>query len=168
MGKLSGYYTPVLVFSPDQIFDLLKRGDGVKGLLSCLKILQDEAKVAAKYKWSDSNIRITNTFGEEYIFYISPKKNRDGFYEMSIWSLGEVSLSEVITLRDKDLSHNIGAFKHAVHIMDRFSKGLVVCSKCGDEHKFVEIKNNRFYSGVYCQKCWDGGVKQQEAKENDN
>jgi hypothetical protein len=49
--------------------------------------------------------------------------------------------------------------------LDDFEKGIIVCSKCRDKMDYNENKSHRYFAGTYCTKCWEGGMKQIEAKE---
>jgi len=46
----------------------------------------------------------------------------------------------------------------------QFCEGYIPCSKCGKIISTAEIAG-RYFAGVYCRDCWEGGVKQMEARE---
>ena len=48
---------------------------------------------------------------------------------------------------------------------EEYCNGLIHCSKCGKKVKQSEIAG-RYFAGIYCQECWEGGVREIEAREN--
>lgn len=46
--------------------------------------------------------------------------------------------------------------------------GKMNCSKCKCEIDYKENSRHRYFAGIYCQSCWDGGMKQIEAQETYN
>lgn len=45
-----------------------------------------------------------------------------------------------------------------------YCDGTIRCSNCGKPIRMEEIAG-RFFAGVYCSECWEGGIKQQAARE---
>lgn len=49
-----------------------------------------------------------------------------------------------------------------------FENGLIKCADCGKLVKYEDIRNNRFFAGLYCDECWEREWKEVEANETYN
>jgi len=87
------------------------------------------------------------------------------YWEIIIWAEnGQMTIGHWTTVSDsipESLYRNI-----KMHL-DKYSDGFVRCSQCGEWIKAPKKQwVRRYYAGVYCQKCWDGGVAAQAAADN--
>jgi len=162
MKNLSGKFTPIMMFDVYQLFELLF--DGVEKAREYIEESEKELKKIADHKWGNSNCYLKFN-GEFFQFLIS--KEYDGEIRLHVWSKHEEVLETSFPLKDnKKYLENL---QHHVHyIMSRYTQGYIICSDCGEEHKRDEIQNNRYFAGIYCEKCWNKTWKAIEAKETYN
>lgn len=56
-------------------------------------------------------------------------------------------------------------YKDIILVLDTYLEGKMRCSKCGDWIPLPTGYVRMYFAGAYCEKCWEGGMKQQEARE---
>ena len=49
-----------------------------------------------------------------------------------------------------------------------FENGFLKCSECGELVKYEEVRNHRYFAGLYCTHCWETKYKAIEAAETYN
>lgn len=89
------------------------------------------------------------------------KKQKSGSF--SLWDdnsrkVGEYHIDDFSSIPSAEF------VKWVDEITKLYCDGTIHCSKCGKPIRKEAIAG-RFFSGVYCSECWEGGIKQQEARE---
>lgn len=112
-----------------------------------------------------------------YLHSIGIYETKDAYgnskYHLHIWDVrGSISLysKEIKTEKIKHPQYNFDIKVIAQSQLQDLKKTLrawnrdstVNCTKCGKPHNNL---SNQYFAGVYCQSCWDNGIKQQEAQE---
>ena len=160
--NLLGKFTPVMVFTVQQLFDLFSAGveNAETYVTQTERVLQDVANLRIR----NSHTLINNSYGDEFKFLITKEFKTD--YILNIWSKSDEIIEKAL-LKDYR-PYLIDLQIHVNDVLDRYSRGYIVCSDCGTEHKREEIKKNRCSAGIYCDNCWNKKWKAIEAKETYN
>ena len=145
----------VPVFVPAQIFRLASLNKIVKENpgVDLYKVFSDLSVYFQKftgYQWGNSHYYLQNMSSTLFKFMFA----KDHF---TVWDIS-------------DFTVYVGRFDRnkIADAMSNYDKGIIVCSKCKETMDLKENKSHRYFAGIYCLKCWEGGMKQIEAKENYN
>ena len=151
------YPVPVLVFS----FQTLSKFflEDLSELSKTMEELRIKSRDATSYQWDNRNFRISNSYGTEFKFSLNG--NNINLWDMHDFEVFQDELPKNLEER-KTMLNKIGK------LMSDYDKGFINCSECKKQIKLAECESNRFYAGIYCNDCWEGGVRQQEARENYN
>jgi hypothetical protein len=144
-------------FEPAQIFSLSNLEKIVR---DCTEndIYKEFSKLSAYfqkftgYMWGNAHFLLHSDSSSSLFKFLF---SSSGF--ITIWTLSDITLY-------------CGEFDNVkINLAIRnFENDIIACSKCHINMVYSKNKSNRFYAGIYCEKCWIGGVKQQEARENYN
>lgn len=170
--KLNGYFTPYLVFTLNQLIDLMKEDDSIEKTMIRINAFEKEVKEVADHGWGNQHLFIKNSYGDLFKFMLSKEYLSGGrtnnLYVLTLWSYNDHSLGHFI-LKDKYCIENKDVVLDKVaKRTERFSQGYVPCSNCEKEEKIKDIEKNRYFAGIYCNECWERKYKAIEAKENYN
>ena len=127
---------------------------GMTAVAKDLKTLWYKTKDAVNYKWDNCEIKVSNIFGECFAvqFHV---ENGEG--SVSMWNEnGQVSLDSYKIRNDKFLD-----YARMVEIMENWTRGIVPCSKCGRPFKYHERENRTMFAGVFCEECWENGMRKE-------
>jgi len=88
------------------------------------------------------------------------------YWEIAIWAEnGLLAIGHWTTQNDRLTEAD---YKDIKMHLDKFTDGYVRCSECGTWVNVQESKQRRYYAGIYCQACWDGGIAAQAAADDYN
>ena len=124
-----------------------------------LEEMRKRVKLATGYQYDNSCFRTSSIYGTEFPFHLS-------LDNLHLWDIHSIVVAEENLSKDVELRR--GALNRISKKIDLYDKGIITCSKCHEEIEMRPVRGNRFYAGIYCNDCWEGGVRQQEAKENYN
>lgn len=112
-----------------------------------------------------------------YLHSIGIYESKDAYgnpdYHLHIWDVrGTISLysKKIKKAKTKHRQYNFDItvidpeqLKELKKILRAWNRDSTVsCTKCGRPHNNL---SNQYFAGVYCNTCWEGGIKQQEARE---
>jgi len=127
----------------------------------------DLMKKQSGYTFDNNKTLRSNIYGDFFSILVN---SNDGEWDIAVWdATGGTALctlfqemidKESDTLSDKN-------YKILCNVSEQHSKGITPCSKCKKLLKKEEIAG-RYFAGVYCTECWEGEMKEIEAKENYN
>ena len=124
-------------------------------------------KAATNYKWDNSNMRMSNSSGTEFAFQLRKHTQfgiREAWHEISVWdSRGNTSIISFVI--STSLDERKKQLVKLMRLCSEFAAGEVHCHDCGKLQKYEDIKNNRYFAGIYCDECWEREWKAIEAKE---
>ncbi len=164
-------------FQRNEIKDICTDGKDMKEKMTAVKVITG-------YRFDNSHFMISNIFGDLFAYMLSQVKITDKEsqeihakynsseslkkhkYILSIWnSAGSTSIytsNSWIQDYDKPIDREI--YKKAKQYMEDYSQGIFRCSRCE-----VQIKNkrNRYFAGIYCDKCWNDDSKGMSLKEQE-
>lgn len=132
------------------------------------EILKDKPyNTSASMLWSDGygNLRI--------IMIVYSQKTQYGpeRFTITMWDeKGGTTLcviNQLVINKETDILNNEN-YKILSQKSEMWMNGKMNCSKCGCEIDYKENFHHRYFAGIYCQTCWEGGMKQIEAQENYN
>jgi len=143
------------MFEPAQIFSL---GDLEKIVNDNLeadlyKLFSDLSAYFQKftgYQWGNTHYYLHDYSSTLFKFMFGGK-------DLTIWDI-------------HDFTVYVGKFNRLeiACAIKKYERGIIQCSKCRQDMDFKENRSHRYFAGIYCLKCWEGGMKQIEAKENYN
>jgi hypothetical protein len=143
-------FKPSIVIGYEQFANLLL-GD-LNNLYKEIEETSKQVRTASNYGWGNNIFRISSSYGTEF-------KSLFSSHSINLWDIHDFSVAN--EERKKSISR-IG------QKIAKYDRGLISCSKCGKEIELQLHSRNRFYAGIYCNSCWENGVRQQESKENYN
>jgi hypothetical protein len=113
--------------------------------------------------YSNSVLQISNLYGDLFAYHLMVRDKARKEWTLMLWgkhqALGKWFLNE------EDITNNWQVIREALKATEEFSLGVIPCSECSTKIKTHEVAG-RWFAGVYCKECWEGGIKQQEAKQN--
>jgi hypothetical protein len=113
--------------------------------------LHNYVRKVTGYGWGNSHWIVTNSYGDTFTFILSGK-------HLTIWEYsGDIEVAEASLV--EDLKERRKQVNNLLSLLDKFSLGTILCSGCNKECKLEEIKSHRFYSGIYCDECWEKKYK---------
>lgn len=139
-----------------------------------LQGIQNKFKKICSYKWANSNVKWSNVYG--HLFSIQVHKIKYSYkstklgWNIHIWDhTGTTTIISLIqSVKDENNDYlTKDNYKLICNSTERFVKGFINCSDCGNEIKQIE-KGGRYFAGTYCQECWDRKWKEIEARETYN
>lgn len=75
-------------------------------------------------------------------------------YEVILW-VENKNLSQ-ISLYHEEGNNLAKMLEECANVQDLFEEEkLVRCANCGKLHKLEDMKDNRYYAGIYCDKCYN-------------
>lgn len=104
-------------------------------------------------------------------FYLTRKNKQFVFYinsslDFILWDKNQNSLGHYsIENSDRNEVPTEDFIKWITNITEDYCNDIVYCSDCRKKIKKSEIAGH-FYSGIYCETCWEREYKELEAKEN--
>lgn len=122
---------------------------GFNAIYKAINEASEDMRKMVDYFYSATSFRVTNAYGDTFKASLIAD-------ELTLWSSTDEAL---VTIRD------IKELNKAKAIIDAYTEGEIPCSKCDAIIKRSEIAG-KMYAGVYCKECWEGGMKQKEAREN--
>lgn len=158
-------------FVPAYIIDYSTLANGLHDpdpFMEEIEFTRKALKRVADYQWDSQTIRFSNIYGTEFKFQIHKSthlKTKVVTYDFYMWDVsGQVAIyGEQYRQENVDtIIKKIG--DHA----EKWSRGEIRCSGCGDWCVYSDIRSNNFYAGHYCLKCWNGGMKKRAEEENYN
>lgn len=136
---------------------------GTREVVHELERLWKATQEAVDYLWDNQEIKISSTFGQ--LFHVMFNEY-DTHISMTVWDeRGSVNLG-VFKLQENDFMP--GEYKRLQETMVDWYSGFMPCSGCGTRINYFEKRHQSYFAGVFCDECWEGGVKQQEANESYN
>jgi hypothetical protein len=148
-------FKPSIVIGYPQFANLLL-GDLSK-LYREIEEISHLVRRASNYEYDNNIFRISSSYGTEFKVLFST-------HSISIWDIHDFSVATEL-LPDK-LEDRKKVISRIGYKLTKYDQGFIDCSKCGKEIELQLHSGNRFYGGIYCNSCWENGVRQQEAKEN--
>jgi hypothetical protein len=161
-------YKPAIIID---WYEFVKKINGnIREFIGEIEENRKKLKVASGYVYDNNISRFRNRYDDEFLFYISEKKQRNSIsdifeeinvFEIYVWSIADISVAtEILTNENK---------KEVIEkISDRcnlWSLGKICCCDCGKIAEYEKIKNNTYFAGIYCQECWERKWKKIEAEE---
>lgn len=135
-----------------------------------LEYYEDIFKEVVNFSWGNSHQYFSNN-GTLFSFHLS-------YTGITVWdsagmrTIFKATWEDGYTDGDKLYGRNNADFKMPANVHKEmveacydYMAGKIRCSKCEAKTLRHEIAGT-FYAGQYCSTCWEGGVKQQAAKEN--
>jgi hypothetical protein len=139
------------------------RSKGTREVVHELERLWYATKDAVDYGWDNVEIKVSSTYGQLFAVQFS---EHDDYISMTVWNeRGGVSLGR-FTLLENEFA--LGEYKRFQEMMNDWFSGFMLCAKCGKRINYYEKRHQSYFAGVFCDECWEGGVKQQEANESYN
>jgi hypothetical protein len=147
---------PIIVFNFHR-FKTMLMGD-LDNVSVDFENLRKDFKLATGTDLDKIELRISNTYGNEFKFVFKPVKFNNGIsrYCLDVYGMGGLLLiySEELPLFLETRGNVID--KLSV-IMNKYHNGETNCWECGVGIEIEEaIKNNKFSKG-FCDKCWEDG-----------
>ena len=135
-----------------------------------LEEVRKAVKVATNYKWDNGNRRFSNGGGVEFAFTLHKHTHfttRETWHTIGVWdSRGDTSIiSDIVPV---NLDERKKFLSKIMRLCSNYADGKVYCHDCGKTANYVDIKNNRYFAGIYCDECWERKWKAIEANENYN
>lgn len=121
--------------------------------VSCL------VRKSSNYEYDNNILRISSSYGTEFKILFSTRS-------IDIWDMHDFIVAK--ELLPDDIAKRKLVLSKIGQKIAKYDTGIISCSKCGKEMELQLHTQNRFYAGIYCNDCWEGGVRQQEARENYN
>jgi len=126
-------------------------------LMERLEAYRKEFKRITGYQWDNNHALYTNYFGKKFAIHIIESS-------IAVWDdSGKTGL----------LTVEINGDVVTCEVMDEIEKvtrqwmnGIIHCSACRKEIIYLKHNKNRYFAGVYCNKCWNDKYKAIEAAEN--
>lgn len=149
-------------FSPMVMFDYITFENLLIGDLHQLEIELDNLRIyvknSLKFRWDNDIVAATNIYGIPFKFSIHGT-------HLSIWDAtgGTIIFSAEL---DSDPIKRKTQIASATKDTELYTAGKIHCSDCGEIQEYHEIGRNRYFAGLFCNKCWEGKWKAIEAKEN--
>jgi hypothetical protein len=146
-----------------------------------LALARKLAQQSTNYYWGNSHQRFSDIFGRESTFLVShsvpvigadPERFKPSA-SIIVWThggqmhaghVGEWALELGTT--PAAIAQRTATFREIVKTAERYGKGEYRCSKCQEWFAFPYAGS--YFAGRYCTECWEGGIKQQEARETYN
>jgi hypothetical protein len=125
-------------------------------------------KQASNFRWDNPIFYFTNIYGTKFAFqlYKMVRRTLPTYYTLAVWGEHDVSICDYeLSTSPIDRKKQI---KELYEICDKWTHGEVKCSKCGEFIKYQDNRSHRYFAGIYCLHCWEGGMKQKEANESYN
>ena len=130
-------------------------------------------QIITNYKWDNSHFAIENINGHIFKFNLEKYDQKDGpkplkKFIINVWD--DTGATKVVDIEwHQDMLKPIDPviWKKVNKFINDYSIGIFHCSKCEKE---INSKQNRYFAGIYCDKCWTDdskgrSIKQQEAEE---
>lgn len=154
-------FTPALILHQHTIqycnlYDLLEKMGEMR------KIIKD----AVGYKWDNHHFYIKSFIGGRLFSFLLHENSTT--FTLSIWDSSGNRALGTITVNKADLQDGKmpkESYTLLENLLNMYVSGNIACSKCGKIIKQEDIAG-RYFAGVYCTDCWEGGVKEQERRQN--
>jgi hypothetical protein len=138
-------------------------------------VYRKELKEAGKIRFdNDCGLCIKLNERDEFNIMLVENSPREGsinaehygthYWEIAIWAEnGLLSIGQWTTQNDRLTEADYEDIK--MHL-DKFTDGYIRCSKCREWINVQDSKQRRYYAGIYCQTCWEGGIAAQAAADD--
>lgn len=115
------------------------------------------------------DLRFANQLGDEFQFgiYDGPLEYKRRRYKLSVWDRsGRTSVFS--KLIPEDLKDRENFISNLFDITKDYTNGIIHCSDCDEIAKYTDVYKHKYFTGIYCDNCWNSKWKAIEAKENYN
>ena len=123
-----------------------------------LKRIQTAMKVITQERFDNPHLMLSNTYGDLFSLAVY-KQNTVYDYEINVWDykgLPSICVNKFhIDNFDDPIPKNI--IDELQVATEKYSKGFVQCSDCGNEIS-IENAGGRYFAGIYCIDCWLGST----------
>jgi len=124
-------------------------------------------KKMSGYTFDNNKTLWSNIYGHFFSILVN---NYHDEWHISIWDAGGSTsicdITQEMVDKETDILSDVN-YKTLCKFSEQYSRGITPCSRCGKSLKKEEIAG-RYFAGVYCTECWEGEMKEIEAKETYN